>query len=58
MCSLWEQFFPFEVDPFQKGAETMLKELPTLKVYPIHLNYYVFSFDFQGNFWCNDDFEY
>ena len=34
------KFFPFRVDPFQKGGKTILIELSSLKVYAFLLKYY------------------
>ena len=34
---IWSKFFPFRADPFQKGNETNVTELPPLKVYQFPL---------------------
>ena len=34
----WSKFFPFRVDPFQKGTNTILTEFSVLKVYPFPLS--------------------
>ena len=44
-----------EIDPFQKADETILAELPTLKVYQYPLNYLPHIFVIYSHSWSDQN---